>query len=176
MSNVGLEWFYRLAVEPKRLWKRYLVDSIPFFVDIVKYRFNKYTNDPIMELKSLPLGKLLYRAGLISKQELDLLLRIQKERAYSIKLGEIAIELGLLSPETVTFFSEKLPIIIEQKEILSIEEYLQQANLITSSQLELLKQKQSSSSQSLSELIREENYVSLQTLDWFAKLLETLKS
>jgi len=27
MSNVGLEWLYRLASEPQRLWKRYLVDS-----------------------------------------------------------------------------------------------------------------------------------------------------
>ena len=113
MSNIGLEWLYRLSIEPKRLWKRYLIDSIPFFVDILKYRFNKYSNDPIMELKSLPLGILLYRVGLLSQKELDLLLKTQKEREYSVKLGEIAIELGLLSPETVAFFSEKLPIIIQ---------------------------------------------------------------
>ncbi len=31
MSEVGLEWFYRLSSEPKRLWKRYLVDAVPFF-------------------------------------------------------------------------------------------------------------------------------------------------
>jgi exopolysaccharide biosynthesis WecB/TagA/CpsF family protein len=31
MSNNGLEWFYRLASEPKRLWKRYLIESLPFF-------------------------------------------------------------------------------------------------------------------------------------------------
>ena len=31
---VGLEWSWRLAHEPKRLWKRYLVDSWLFFVAI----------------------------------------------------------------------------------------------------------------------------------------------
>ncbi len=31
MSNSGLEWAYRLYREPKRLWRRYLVDDLPFF-------------------------------------------------------------------------------------------------------------------------------------------------
>lgn len=31
VSDRGLEWFYRLMSEPKRLWKRYLVDDLPFF-------------------------------------------------------------------------------------------------------------------------------------------------
>jgi N-acetylglucosaminyldiphosphoundecaprenol N-acetyl-beta-D-mannosaminyltransferase len=30
MSEVGLEWLHRLLSEPKRLWKRYLVESMPF--------------------------------------------------------------------------------------------------------------------------------------------------
>ncbi len=31
MSRAGLEWAYRLYREPKRLWRRYLVDDLPFF-------------------------------------------------------------------------------------------------------------------------------------------------
>lgn len=31
MSRLGLEWLYRLLTEPRRLWKRYLVDDLPFF-------------------------------------------------------------------------------------------------------------------------------------------------
>ena len=31
MSEAGLEWLYRLLSEPKRLWKRYLIESMPFF-------------------------------------------------------------------------------------------------------------------------------------------------
>jgi N-acetylglucosaminyldiphosphoundecaprenol N-acetyl-beta-D-mannosaminyltransferase len=31
MSNLGIEWLYRLVSEPRRLWRRYLVEAIPFF-------------------------------------------------------------------------------------------------------------------------------------------------
>ena len=42
MSNNGLEWLYRLLSEPKRLWRRYLVESIPFFWLILQQKFNLY--------------------------------------------------------------------------------------------------------------------------------------
>lgn len=45
MSNAGIEWLYRLASEPRRLWKRYLVDDLPFFWLVLKQRFGLY-NDP----------------------------------------------------------------------------------------------------------------------------------
>ncbi|MCV3214952.1 WecB/TagA/CpsF family glycosyltransferase [Plectonema radiosum NIES-515] len=44
MSQVGLEWLYRLLREPQRLWKRYLLDAIPFLWLIVKQRFQLYEN------------------------------------------------------------------------------------------------------------------------------------
>lgn len=31
MSSAGLEWLYRLLLEPGRLWKRYLVEDLAFF-------------------------------------------------------------------------------------------------------------------------------------------------
>ncbi|NJK72850.1 MAG: WecB/TagA/CpsF family glycosyltransferase [Microcoleus sp. SU_5_6] len=31
MSEVGIEWAYRLLSEPRRLWKRYLIEGLPFF-------------------------------------------------------------------------------------------------------------------------------------------------
>ncbi len=34
MRNVGLEWLYRLFLEPKRLWKRYLL-GIPYFLLLI---------------------------------------------------------------------------------------------------------------------------------------------
>lgn len=30
VSELGLEWLYRLMCEPKRLWRRYLLSSLPF--------------------------------------------------------------------------------------------------------------------------------------------------
>jgi N-acetylglucosaminyldiphosphoundecaprenol N-acetyl-beta-D-mannosaminyltransferase len=31
VQNLGFEWMWRLSMEPKRLWRRYLVDDIVFF-------------------------------------------------------------------------------------------------------------------------------------------------
>lgn len=39
MSDAGLEWLHRLLLEPQRLWKRYLVDDLPFLVLILKQKF-----------------------------------------------------------------------------------------------------------------------------------------
>lgn len=39
ISQLGLEWLYRLMSEPKRLWKRYLLDDLPFLWLIIKERF-----------------------------------------------------------------------------------------------------------------------------------------
>lgn len=38
MSEVGLEWLFRLLCEPKRLWKRYLVDDVVFFLLILRQK------------------------------------------------------------------------------------------------------------------------------------------
>lgn len=42
MSEVGIEWAYRLLSEPRRLWKRYLVDALPFFRLIVEQKLGYY--------------------------------------------------------------------------------------------------------------------------------------
>ncbi len=36
LQKCGLEWFYRLIQEPKRMWKRYTIDSIKFMILILK--------------------------------------------------------------------------------------------------------------------------------------------
>lgn len=41
ISKLGLEWLYRLASEPKRLWKRYLLDDFPFLWLIFKERLSQ---------------------------------------------------------------------------------------------------------------------------------------
>jgi N-acetylglucosaminyldiphosphoundecaprenol N-acetyl-beta-D-mannosaminyltransferase len=42
LSTVGLEWLYRLLCEPRRLWKRYLGDALPFFWRILQQRLGFY--------------------------------------------------------------------------------------------------------------------------------------
>lgn len=39
MQKAGLEWFYRFAQEPKRMWKRYLVGNSKFIALVLKEKF-----------------------------------------------------------------------------------------------------------------------------------------
>jgi N-acetylglucosaminyldiphosphoundecaprenol N-acetyl-beta-D-mannosaminyltransferase len=41
MSDVGLEWFYRLICEPRRLWKRYLIECLPFVGLVIKQKLTR---------------------------------------------------------------------------------------------------------------------------------------
>jgi N-acetylglucosaminyldiphosphoundecaprenol N-acetyl-beta-D-mannosaminyltransferase len=39
MQRLGVEWLWRLMMEPRRLWRRYLIDSMAFFPIILRQRF-----------------------------------------------------------------------------------------------------------------------------------------
>jgi N-acetylglucosaminyldiphosphoundecaprenol N-acetyl-beta-D-mannosaminyltransferase len=38
LSHHGLEWPGRLVIEPRRLWKRYLIGNLLFFWRVLKQR------------------------------------------------------------------------------------------------------------------------------------------
>lgn len=40
MQKIGMEWFYRLLQEPKRMWKRYLVGNSKFIFLVLKEKLN----------------------------------------------------------------------------------------------------------------------------------------
>jgi len=48
IQSLGLEWFYRILQDPKRLWKRYLFSNLNFTFKIVPYlfylKFKSYLN------------------------------------------------------------------------------------------------------------------------------------
>ena len=46
ISRAGLEWLFRLCLEPRRLWRRYLVEGPPFFWLLLKQRAGRY-EDPL---------------------------------------------------------------------------------------------------------------------------------
>ncbi len=39
-QKMGLEWFYRLIKEPRRMWKRYLIGNIKFIYYILKEKYS----------------------------------------------------------------------------------------------------------------------------------------
>jgi len=41
-TKLGLEWLHRLVQNPRRLWKRYLIEDFPFFWLILKQKLGKY--------------------------------------------------------------------------------------------------------------------------------------
>jgi len=44
MQKMSLEWAYRLFKEPKRLWKRYMIDDLPFLGLLLKEKLKIYRN------------------------------------------------------------------------------------------------------------------------------------
>lgn len=53
MVNAGMEWFYRLVREPRRMWRRYLVGNTLFVSQILKEKFkNPAKNPPFTALQS----------------------------------------------------------------------------------------------------------------------------
>ena len=56
LSDVGLEWLYRLMCEPQRLWKRYLGDAMPFFWLILQQRLRFYRCPWRQRSNSLPIN------------------------------------------------------------------------------------------------------------------------
>lgn len=41
VQNVGIEWLYRLILEPNRMWRRYVVGNVLFLMRIVKEKLGK---------------------------------------------------------------------------------------------------------------------------------------
>lgn len=41
IQNLGMEWFYRLLMEPRRLWRRYIFNN-PAFVILLLFQFCRY--------------------------------------------------------------------------------------------------------------------------------------
>ena len=44
ITAIGMEWAYRMAQEPQRLFKRYMIDDMPYFWLILKQRMGRYQN------------------------------------------------------------------------------------------------------------------------------------
>jgi len=40
-QNIGMEWFWRFLKEPRRLWRRYFIEDLPFFIIFFKQLLSK---------------------------------------------------------------------------------------------------------------------------------------
>ncbi|WP_319420955.1 WecB/TagA/CpsF family glycosyltransferase [Pleurocapsa sp. FMAR1] len=169
MSEMGLEWLYRLSSEPNRLWKRYLVDSLPLFYLVGKQRFNQYRFSPQLQTENLPLGELLLQAGLLSPQSIRQTLKLQQQYA-NYRFGEILIQEGYLPSKTVGFFVNELPTLVHSHSKLRLGDYLNNAGLLLPEQINHTLQQQSLTNRKFGEIITQKGWVNPRTLDWFVNL------
>lgn len=175
MSKVGLEWFFRLACEPQRLWKRYLVESLPFFLCVIQQKLHRYRFSPLLKLRSLPLGLRLVKAGLISPEQLEEVLEIQNQQRHRL-LGEIIVEKGWVSPGVIDFFAEGLDRLIDSQVDQRLGEYLGKAKILNNQQICLILKEQSQTGKRFGEIAVEKGWVKPETINWFLSLQQVLNS
>ncbi|HEY9689496.1 MAG TPA: WecB/TagA/CpsF family glycosyltransferase [Coleofasciculaceae cyanobacterium] len=135
MSQVGLEWLFRLSREPKRLWRRYSVDSVPFFVDLVASFLGRYR-------WQRPIAVLLQEAGFLTEQQLRDVIDFYELRR-SLSLGQILVAKGAIQSKTLHFFEQILPNLTERSfrnlhDSDAIVRLCEQAGLLTPAQLKTL--------------------------------------
>lgn len=164
MSRIGLEWLYRLMQEPKRLWKRYLVESLPFFGLILRQKFHLYRY-------KMRIGHLLQQAGLLSGDQVSLVLKV-KEESPELLFGEIVAQQGWVKPETVEFFAELLPQLMAQGKRSPIGEYLKLAGLLDESQIAQILQDQQHTNLRFGEIAVSKGWVKPKTIKFILATFE----
>lgn len=118
-----------------------------------------------------PLGLVLQRAGLVSPEQIKIALQDQA-RLPNRRLGEILALRGWIKPETVSFFAEKWPKLIEQKHKQPLGEYLKAAALLNEQQIGIILQEQKVTGLKFGILAVFQGLIEQATLDFF---LEELK-
>ena len=46
IQNIGMEWFYRFAQEPRRMWRRYLIGNLKFILLVIKEKLKSIKHPP----------------------------------------------------------------------------------------------------------------------------------
>jgi N-acetylglucosaminyldiphosphoundecaprenol N-acetyl-beta-D-mannosaminyltransferase len=49
MQKWGMEWFYRVIQEPRRMWKRYLLGNSSFIYLVIKEKFKQISKKKLSE-------------------------------------------------------------------------------------------------------------------------------
>ncbi|WP_036485967.1 hypothetical protein [Myxosarcina sp. GI1] len=121
-----------------------------------------------------PLGRVLELAGLISDFQIRQALEIQAQGA-EVKFGTILVSYGILKQQTVDFFADELPKLLQQPKTQPLGYYLQEAALIESWQIKSLLEEQKQTGMLLGELIVKKGWLSQKTLDFFLQYLTKIE-
>jgi len=156
MSRLGIEWLHRLLSEPGRLWKRYLVDSVPFFWLIFQQKLNLYRYQR-------RIGQLLEEAGLLTRGQVQKILST-KQKFPQKRFGEIVVKEGWLTAQTVEFFADLLTESFNNRNW-PMSRYLQRSGLLNQQQLQALTQEAKTNKIPIGEIAVCNGLIKPQTLD-----------
>ncbi|VXD20353.1 UDP-N-acetyl-D-mannosaminuronic acid transferase [Planktothrix serta PCC 8927] len=169
MSDMGVEWLHRLFSEPGRLWKRYLIEDLPFFWLLILQKLKLYnppfsTREEFVNWESPRLGQLLRKAGLLSADQVNQVLEMQMEQPEK-RFGDFIVEFGWLEQETVDFFADYLPDLALSKHRHPLGYYLYKAKLLNEAQIDLILEEQGELNLRFGEVAVMKGWIKQQTLD-----------
>ena len=118
-----------------------------------------------------PLGQILIEAGLISISQIELALEEQKQN--NLRIGEILVARGWISPKTIDFFCDRWLDSIEEKPKRPLAYYFQEAGLLDTEQYEAIVrlQKLNYKKVRFHHLAVEQGYLKKTTVDFFLTYL-----
>ena len=121
---------------------------------------------------SIPIGKLLYNAGLISSEQLEQALQFQSQFT-TMKLGEILVLQEIVLPQTIDFFVNRWQTLIQEQSQFPLGYYLNQAYLLTEQQIHTILQEQKSNQLRFGDLVVQKGWLKQNTIEFFWSNLMT---
>jgi N-acetylglucosaminyldiphosphoundecaprenol N-acetyl-beta-D-mannosaminyltransferase len=115
IQEAGMEWLYRLAQEPRRLWHRYSSTIPPFMYLAAKQLISPAEEKSLfsesdmfrdvdnLDFSPAKIGNILIRQNLLSSEELEQAL-LEQQLNPNLKLGEILIHNNSLSLSQLKFY------------------------------------------------------------------------
>lgn len=167
MSEVGLEWLYRVYLEPRRLWRRYFVEGVPILGLFLAQKLGRYQPPAGVGLvggdprRGERLGPLLQAAGLLDAEQLEKA-RALDALAPHLSFGEILVREGWLPAVTVDFFAEGL----EATMAAPFPERMQAAGLLDGERAARLRA-DASAAADMARLAVERGWLTAQTAEFF---------
>ncbi len=117
-----------------------------------------------------PLGQVLQQADLISSTQIELALQEQTQ-AKSMRLGDILVMRGWLKQETVDFFAEYWPTLLNQKSKQPLGYYLKKAGLLNQEQIRIILSEQRQLGMRFGELAVLRGWIKRTTIRFFLEHL-----
>lgn len=168
VQDAGMEWLYRLAQEPRRLWHRYSSTIPPFMYLAAKQLLNPGNVKSIFSQANLSIdienldfspekiGKILQEQNLLSTQELDQALLLQQLNP-NLKLGEILVRNNSLSLPQLKFYLKNQNVKLGQ--------LLVEKKILKENKLQELLSLQSITEQKLGNILIEKNNISKEQIE-----------